>query len=398
MNRLFAYNYPVLLSLVIFMSYACEQESPCLGLDCVPQIKTWLAAKRCMVPEIQVQSELTCTDLEPVLPPLVLSEQSLSVKSLFAHETWFEFPESNIELQWQILDADTIILEGTQNQIEQTGQIGQIDLSPLKNKFSQAKLVTLELTIDGACEANLSWSKEFILIDDISTQSGQTILTYLKAGPTQDELSIWGDEVIEYLSGDNLSDGFDLQESALGTPSFDQEGYSDVRLAYEQTLSLGAGGEVIIELKQSISNQMGPDLAIFENSFNGSFIEYAWIEVSSDGESFVRFPNYYFAQQALGSFDERADIQDIGLAGHSMAGQGVGFDLTQLTHYPEVRLGQVDLNQIRFVKVVDIVGDGEARDTLMSPIYDPYPTQGSAGFDLDAIGGLTEPSGLCKEK
>jgi len=34
----------------------------------------------------------------------------------------------------------------------------------------------------------------------------------------------------------------------------------------------------------------GFDFAVFENSFNDSFLELAFVEVSSDGINFVRFP------------------------------------------------------------------------------------------------------------
>ena len=50
--------------------------------------------------------------------------------------------------------------------------------------------------------------------------------------------------------------------------------------------------------------------------------------------------------------------------------------------------GLLDTYNIRWVRIVDIVGDGSYFDTSGDIIYDPYPTTGSAGFDLDAIGVL----------
>ena len=41
---------------------------------------------------------------------------------------------------------------------------------------------------------------------------------------------------------------------------------------------------------------------------------------------------------------------------------------------------------VRWVRLVDIVGDGSCTDSFGRVIYDPYPTEGSAGFDLDAVG------------
>ncbi|MFV1994765.1 MAG: hypothetical protein ACC661_04960, partial [Verrucomicrobiales bacterium] len=37
---------------------------------------------------------------------------------------------------------------------------------------------------------------------------------------------------------------------------------------------------------------------------------------------------------------------------------------------------------------------GNALDTQGNPIYDPYPTDGSAGFDLDAVGALNNATTL----
>jgi hypothetical protein len=39
---------------------------------------------------------------------------------------------------------------------------------------------------------------------------------------------------------------------------------------------------------------------------------------------------------------------------------------------------------------VDIVGDGTALDSFGSPIFDPYPTVGSAGFDLDGVAVMNQ--------
>jgi hypothetical protein len=48
----------------------------------------------------------------------------------------------------------------------------------------------------------------------------------------------------------------------------------------------------------------------------------------------------------------------------------------------------VDLAHISYVRIIDVVGDGNALDCRGEVIYDPYPTGGSAGFDLDAIAVL----------
>src|SRR5205823_3796453 len=43
------------------------------------------------------------------------------------------------------------------------------------------------------------------------------------------------------------------------------------------------------------------------------------------------------------------------------------------------------LSQVSQVRIVDIPGDGRCLDSNAHPIYDPYPTQGSVGFDLDGV-------------
>ena len=58
--------------------------------------------------------------------------------------------------------------------------------------------------------------------------------------------------------------------------------------------------------------------------------------------------------------------------------------------------GIVDLSAVTHVRLIDIVGDGTYMDSLGNPVYDPYPTSGSAGFDLDAVGvsnGADYPEG-----
>ena len=66
------------------------------------------------------------------------------------------------------------------------------------------------------------------------------------------------------------------------------------------------------------------------------------------------------------------------------------FDLADLEGKPEVEDGSVDLEAITHVKIVDVIGDGTQFDSIGDPIYDPYPTTGSAGFDLDAVAVINQ--------
>jgi len=83
------------------------------------------------------------------------------------------------------------------------------------------------------------------------------------------------------------------------------------------------------------------------------------------------------------------DPRDIdGLAGKYPVGFGTPFDLRALASQPEVTSGDVQLDRITQVRIVDIVGDGSVLDSHDHPIYDPYPTVGTAGFDLEAVAVL----------
>ena len=45
----------------------------------------------------------------------------------------------------------------------------------------------------------------------------------------------------------------------------------------------------------------------------------------------------------------------------------------------------LDFENIRYVRLIDIPGDGLSKDCQGFSIYDPYPTLITAGFDLDAV-------------
>ena len=54
--------------------------------------------------------------------------------------------------------------------------------------------------------------------------------------------------------------------------------------------SLGDGGQITLTFDQPIADGPGFDLAVFENSFSDTFLELAFVEVSTNGSDFVRFP------------------------------------------------------------------------------------------------------------
>ncbi len=155
-------------------------------------------------------------------------------------------------------------------------------------------------------------------------------------------------------------------------------------------VSLGDGGIAVLTFDEPISNGEGYDFAIFENSLNDSFLELAFVEVSSDGIHYYRFPATSNTQidtqiNNAGSVDARL-INN--LAGKYRVGYGTPFDLAEL----QDSIG-LDVNNITHVKLIDVVGSINpqygSRDKNGRLINDPYPTPfASGGFDLSGVAVL----------
>lgn len=151
---------------------------------------------------------------------------------------------------------------------------------------------------------------------------------------------------------------------------------------------LGNGGKITLHFPHPIRNGEGADFAVFENSFSANFLELAYVEVSSDGVNFFRFPCASLTASAVGGFGSVDPTNLDGLAGKYAGGWGTPFDLSALAPSP-----LLDTGNVRFVRIVDIIGNGTAKDSTNRPIYDPTPTVGSGGFDLDAIGVIHQNNG-----
>lgn len=172
-----------------------------------------------------------------------------------------------------------------------------------------------------------------------------------------------------------------------------------------QTVSLGDGGRATLAFNPPIVDGPGADFAVFENGFHirnnsdSDFLELAFVEVSSDGQKWVRFP----AQSAndtniqLATFDGSKASKVHNLAGKYTSGFGTPFDLAELSDSTGL-----DLMAIRYVRVIDVVGSLDdqlcSRDALGNKINDPFPTPfNQGGFDLDAVGVIYNqhsPNGL----
>lgn len=153
-------------------------------------------------------------------------------------------------------------------------------------------------------------------------------------------------------------------------------------------VSLGDGGSATLQFNSFIIDGVGSDLAVFENGFDDSFLELAFVEVSSDGIHFFRFPatsNTDTITQTW-SFGLTDATKINNLAGKYRGEYGTPFDLADI---PDTVL--LDKQAITHVKVIDVVGCIQnqycSRDANNHKINDPWPTDfGSGGFDLDAVG------------
>ena len=193
-----------------------------------------------------------------------------------------------------------------------------------------------------------------------------------------------------------------------------------VSLGQQGRLTLGFGGG-------AIADGPGSDFIVFENPINlysptRVFAELIRVQVSSNGTDFAEFPTSCGVPGPVGPTGGLDPALVSGFAGvHPVlanvdanqidpfapaAAGGDAFDLSALAGEPLVQAGLVNLNSIRFVRLVDVLGDGSERDSR-SPahaVYDPtgnmpqeyggYPT--SADVDaVSVINGKAPLAGDC---
>lgn len=157
-----------------------------------------------------------------------------------------------------------------------------------------------------------------------------------------------------------------------------------------KVVSLGDSGVATLEFDVAIANGKGADFVVFENSFSDNFLELAFVEVSSNGQLFVRFPAVSLTQDSsqVGSFGSTDPTKLYNFAGKYRGQYGVPFDLEELKG-----MRSLDVNNITHIRIVDVVGTIDSlhasTDSKNNKVNDPYPTAfGSGGFDLDGVGVL----------
>jgi hypothetical protein len=158
-------------------------------------------------------------------------------------------------------------------------------------------------------------------------------------------------------------------------------------------ISLGDSGIAVLQFAQPIYNGTGTDFAVFENGFTNpanpeeAFLELAFVEVSSDGEHFFRFPSISNTSTSLqiagsGMYMNARLLHN--LAGKYVSQYGTPFNLDDLAG----TIG-LDINNITHIRIIDVIGDISSHASLDAnghKINDPYPTNfATGGFDLDAV-------------
>ena len=157
-------------------------------------------------------------------------------------------------------------------------------------------------------------------------------------------------------------------------------------------VSLGDGGIATLTFDPPISDGNGFDFAIFENTFLDSFLELAFVEVSTDSQSWARLPNESLTQTKTqtAAFGYTQPTKIHNLAGKYRHPYGTPFDLQDVAMMSNIRI-----NEIRYVRIIDVVGSIDTlyaqRDSKNRIINDPWPTPfASSGFDLDAVGVINQ--------
>jgi hypothetical protein len=141
------------------------------------------------------------------------------------------------------------------------------------------------------------------------------------------------------------------------------------------------------------------------------FAELGYVEVSSNGSDFVRLPSVSLTDGLVGMYGTLEISNVYNLVGKHPNAEGVctgtPFDLREINNEPEVVSGLVDINNINYVRIVDVPGSGDFEDEAVRhidpgsrplwdfyanrhPIYDAWLTYDSGGVDLEAVGILKE--------
>jgi len=253
----------------------------------------------------------------------------------------------------------------------------------------------------------------------------------------------------DYIQPDSSSGGYchnnagqsdSISNAVLGAPTdFTLSGTT------KHVLTLGHGSSITVTFGGPVPNSPGANFAVFVNAFldssaalagrgggtnfvyfnsgtnlvpvargyNFIWTKLAFVDVSSDDTNWARFPATYLNTDLL----FQATVPDSpqhwlsqnptmidGLAGKTVLQYGTPFSLSVLTNHPNVLSGVVNLNNIRYIRFTDVIGDGSTTDQFGNTIYSPYydgtqlpalvaaPDSTTDGFGLRGVATLTVPT------
>ena len=199
-----------------------------------------------------------------------------------------------------------------------------------------------------------------------------------------------------WATSSNIARGYmQINNPSLGFASVGNE-QSAIGPADGNVVSLGDSGIITLQFSHPIVDGNGYDFVIFENSFLDNYVELAFVEISSDGINFFRFPaicNFdTTVQLGNGDFSDITKINN--LAGKYRAPYGTPFDISDIDDN-----ALLDKNNIMHIRLIDVIGFINpllgSRDSEGKIINDPFPTPfNSSGFDLDAIGVINYAVGF----
>ncbi|MEQ8661324.1 MAG: PEP-CTERM sorting domain-containing protein, partial [Gammaproteobacteria bacterium] len=127
----------------------------------------------------------------------------------------------------------------------------------------------------------------------------------------------WATGVTAYQPGAGVANEWKTPGKALGPAVGD---------AFD-IVSLGNQGSITLTFGGTLYDGPGWDFAVFENGINATFLELAFVEVSSNGSTFVRFPAFSLTPAPVGGFGALDATNIDGFAGKYQQGFGTPFDL-----------------------------------------------------------------------
>ena len=208
----------------------------------------------------------------------------------------------------------------------------------------------------------------------------------------------WASGVAGYAPAPGVDSDWSNPTLALGPGTGDK--FDIVSLGDLDAAQIAAGtppGRITLTFDVPITDKEGPDFAVFENGFiefdtTRIATDLGYVEVSSDGVNFARFPAVSLCTNAVGPYESIEAQFLYNLCGNHINAYGYSwgtpFDLGDLAAHPLVLDGTVCLTNITHVRIEDIPGNGSRFDSFdpPNPIRDPWLTWGSGGVDLEAVG------------